>query len=281
MSFAWPNGARIAVAVSVMFEAWSDGKAPDYGGQTTQAKGGGVSLSAISWAEFGGKVGVWRILRTLERCRIPATFAVSARCAERYPEATRQIVRDGHEVAAHAYANDQQLVAMTPEEERTTIARCLNILEAATGERPVGWQTPAVAYTPQTTGFLADAGLLYQGDMNDASLPRREHVNGRSIVRMPTSDFPDNRVLRTNPRDYYDVYKNTFDYLYRDEPMALLPMTVHCHSGGRPFITAVLDEILRYYAQFPDVWFARFRDVAQYFADLDIDEVTYPERFFR
>jgi allantoinase len=280
MDFAWPDGARIAVTVSVMFEAWSEGKAPEYSAQTTQLKPGVVNRSAITWAEFGGKVGVWRVLRTLERCRVPATFAVSGRCAELYPDAVRQIVRSGHEVAAHAYANDQQLIAMDPDEERATIYRCLDILESATGERPVGWQTPAVAYTAHTTAFLAEAGLLYQGDMNDANLPRREHVGGSSIVRMPTSDFPDNRVLRTNPRDYYDVYKDTFDYLYRHEPMALLTMTVHCHSGGRPLITAMVDEVLRYYRQFPDVWFARFRDVAGYFADLGIDEVSYAERFF-
>ena len=279
MIASWPNGARVAIAVSVMFEAWSDGKAPQYSVQTTQLKPGQVNPSGITWAQYGGKDGVWRIIRTLDRCGVPATFAVSARCAELYPEATRQILRSGHEISAHAYTNDRLIADMTPEAERETIRHCLSVLEKA-GQRPVGWQTPAMAFTAHTTGFLADEGLLYQGDLNDASFPRRETVNGKRIVRMPSSDFADNRVLRASPRDYYDVYKDTFDYLYAHEPMALLPMTVHCHFGGRPLIAAMLDQLLRYYAQFPDVWFARFRDVAQFIADSGIDELTYAQRFF-
>jgi hypothetical protein len=35
------------------------------------------------------------------------------------------------------------------------------------------------------------------------------------------------RVLRGNPRDWYDVYKDTFDYLYQNEPTAFLNVTVH------------------------------------------------------
>ena len=44
-----------------------------------------------------------------------------------------------------------------------------------------------------------------------------------------------------SPQQYYDVYKDTFDYLHQHEPMSLLVMTVHCHFGGRPLMSAVLN----------------------------------------
>ena len=55
-------------------------------------------------------------------------------------------------------------------------------------------------------------------------------------MALPHSDFADHRVLRGNPRDWYDVYRDTFDYLYYNEPTSYLNITVHCHFGGRPLI---------------------------------------------
>src|SRR5438876_12175319 len=37
----------------------------------------------------------------------------------------------------------------------------------------------------------------------------------------------------------------TFDYLYQREPPALLVLSMHCHNGGRPLVTAVFDKIDR------------------------------------
>lgn len=35
---SWPKGARVAVLVSVLLEAWSDGKSPSYFPRTTPLK---------------------------------------------------------------------------------------------------------------------------------------------------------------------------------------------------------------------------------------------------
>ena len=102
----------------------------------------------------------------------------------------------------------------------------------------------------------------------------------RTLVHIPHSDYTDNRVVWLSPRQYYDVYKDTFDYLYANEPMALMVMTVHSHFGGRPLMAAVFDKLLTYFAQFPDVWFARHRELAQWALDSGSDEVTYAQRFF-
>ena len=85
--------------------------------------------------------------------------------------------------------------------------------------------------------------------------------------------------MTRGPRQHYDVYKDTFDYLYANEPMSLLVLTAHCHFGGRPLMSAVLNQLPRYFAQFPDVC-ARHGELAQWALDRDTDEVTYPQRFF-
>lgn len=95
MATAWPNGKRIAVTVAVMYEVWSEGKAPPYSVQTTSLRPDTVNLSGITWAGYGPKTGVYRIIRTLDRHGIKGTFAINVRAAELYPESvTRSCAPD-------------------------------------------------------------------------------------------------------------------------------------------------------------------------------------------
>jgi allantoinase len=277
---SWPNGKRIAVAVTSPFETWGEGTAPQYTVHATNLRPGQVDHAGRKWSEYGGNVGVWRILHMLDRARVPATFALNARCAELYPRAAAQILRSGHEIAAHGYTQDQLQVYMTPAEERAAIRRSLDVLETATGIRPRGWYSPVLSFTEHTHGILADEGLLYHGDASDFDLPVRREGNGTAIVAFPATDFSDNRVLRASPRVLLDVYKDTFDYLYKNESIALLGIAVHCHAGGRPLIVAMIEQILDYFRQFSDVWFARAVDIAQYVFDNGPDDMSAERRFY-
>lgn len=57
----WPNGARLAVLVTVMLESWSEGKSPPYSPMTSPLREGTMDRHGISWAEYGGKTGIWRM----------------------------------------------------------------------------------------------------------------------------------------------------------------------------------------------------------------------------
>lgn len=276
--FAWPNGKRIAVTVTVMLETWSEGKPPPYGVQATALKPGAVDHGGIAWGSYGGKVGVWRIIELLGRHRLRGTFCVNAKCAELYPEAVAQIVKSGHDVAGHGYVQDELLAYLAPEEESRTIRRCLDLLEGATGARPLGWLSPVLAYTEHTRNFLAAEKLLWHGDARDADLPHVAETDAGPIVHIPASDFTDNRVLRASPMVLWEVYKETFDYLYLREPPAFLALSMHCHNGGRPLVTAIFDKIFRYLAQFPDVWFASYGEIARWVLDAQRDADTHARR---
>ena len=45
-------------------------------------------------------------------------------------------------------------------------------------------------------------------------------------------------------------------------------------------MSAMFDKLLRYFAQFPGVWFARHRELARWALEGDADEVTNAQRFF-
>ena len=277
--FHWPNGKRIAVAVTVMLETWSEGKAPPYSVQASPLKAGVVDLAGIAWGSYGGKVGVYRLIKLLSQHGITGTFCVNGRCAEIFPDAVAQIVKSGHDVAGHAYLQDKTLAAMEPDEEKATIKQCLDLLEKVSGQRPAGWVSPSMAHTAHTRDFLAAEGLLWHGDARDSDLPRVVDTQHGPIVHIPGSDFTDNRVLRSSSMDLWDVHTQTFDYLYRNEPGSYLPLSMHCQFGGRPMITAIFHKLFTYLKQYPDVWFASYAEVAQWVKDNGL--VADPKRLLK
>lgn len=260
----WPDHKRIAILITVMFEVWSEGKAPPYSPMTTALKPGTADLLGISWSQYGGKTGIWRLMRILDEADVNATVCLNAKGAELYPEAVKELHRRGHEIAAHSYTQDLILPYLSPDQEKETIQKCARIIATVTGTRPVGWFSPVAASTSHTAQWLAGEGFLWHGDYNDTDLPYPFKTSAGTLFAIPHSDFTDNRLLRGNPRDFFDIYKNTFDYLYKHEAPSLINVTVHAHFGGRPLMSAMISELLHYMKGFPEAWFARHDEVARW-----------------
>ena len=263
-NFRWPNNERVAVLVTVMFEVWSEGKSPPYSPMTTSLRPGTPDLLGISWSQYGGKTGIWRFMRILDESKVKATICLNARGAELFPKAVEELQRRGHEIAGHSYTQDLILPYLAPEEEKEVIQRCARIIENTVGVRPVGWFSPVAAPTVHTAELLAAEGFIWHGDYNDTDLPYSFETSKGTLVAIPHSDFTDNRVLRGSPRDFYQVYKDTFDFLYKNERPSLINLTVHAHFGGRPLVSAMLSELLQYMKGFREVWFARHDDIARW-----------------
>lgn len=278
--FQWPGQARIAVAITCLLETWTDGKGPPFSVQTTPLKAGTPDRAAASWGTYGVRAGVWRLLKILDAHKALATFAANARALELNPAAARQIIRSGHEIAAHSYMQDAILAYMSPEEQRAIIRKSADIITSISGVAPTGWISPVLASTEHTEAIVAEEGFQWFGDYNNIDLPFCVSVGSRNIVALPHSDFADHRVLRANPRDWYDVYQDTFDYLYQNESPSFLNITVHSHFGGRPLISVQIDRLLKYIRGFPDVWIVRHDDLAKWVLDNDVREWTNGERFY-
>jgi hypothetical protein len=143
-----------------------------------------------------------------------------------------------------------------------------------------GWASPVVAFTPETAGFLAKAGLTWTTDVTYVDLPIKIRTPHGIIAGVPTTDFSDNRVLRANPRDFLDAHRGTVDYLLQNEPMGLHVLVLHCQFGGRPLMTAVIQELLESIKRSPDIWFATHAELARWALAAEVDEHSYRDRFF-
>ena len=92
---------------------------------------------------------------------IPATFAVNAALAERYPELMAAITESGrHEIAAHGLDMSQlHYGGLVKTDEKKLIAKSLKLLKKHAKVR--GWLSPARSQSENTLALLAEAGLDY------------------------------------------------------------------------------------------------------------------------
>lgn len=276
--FHWPHGKRLAVSILAMFEVWSEGNSPQYSVQTTGLRAGTTDHSNIRWSQYGGEVGVYRILKTLGDFGLRGTFCTSARCIELFPAAVSKIVHYGHEIGAHGYTQDGLLAYLTPQEQKKLIRDNVSAFETHTGRRPRGWISPVLAWTPETFDLVAAEGLEWYGDLNNFDLPRILKVPSGELVGIPVTEFSDLRVLRSSPRDFFDFYKDVFDYLYVNEPVSNITFVTHCHWGGRPALVSVLRQVLEYMSRFPDVWFTTHTEIAEWVRKLGHGGGPYLDR---
>src|SRR5438132_8194102 len=57
----------------------------------------------LAKGEFGGMVGIWRLIELFEAHGVKATIFTPGRICELYPQALRAVVESGHEIADHMW----------------------------------------------------------------------------------------------------------------------------------------------------------------------------------
>lgn len=78
----------------------------DYDAESCEARMFPNKPVKLSKGQFGPRVGLPRVLDLLDKYGIRSTFFVPGWTAEKYPESVKEIVRQGHEVAAHGYMHE-------------------------------------------------------------------------------------------------------------------------------------------------------------------------------
>ena len=106
----------------------------------------------LAKGEFGGRVGIWRLIELFDSHSIKATIFTPGRICELYPRALRAAARSGHEIADHMWEHH---VPKDPALERDHLLKTANALEAIAGRRPVG------SRSEHTLRLLKQEGFLY------------------------------------------------------------------------------------------------------------------------
>ena len=260
---SWPGGARCAVALSF-----------DSDHETNELRDGGTSIGRMSWGQYGNRVGVPRILATLSKADVRATFFVPAVAALLHPDEQRRVIAEGHEIGLHGWIHEVN--SNLPEaDERELHLRAADTIERITGVRAVGMRTPSWDFSPATLKIERELGLIYDSSLmaDDDPYELVEQGVPTGIVELPVEWIRDDAVyfnmvrfqaLRpyTPPPAVLDIFRREFDRAYEEGGLFLL--TMHPHVTGYRSRIFILEELIAHMQSRPGVWFGTHAEVARY-----------------
>ena len=267
----WPNGARLVISISMQFEAGgqplkdTDSPFPkvDFPAHIT------ADPAANTWFAYGYREGIPRMLNLWDRHGVKVTSHMIGEAVRRHPELAREIVRRGHEAAAHGPRWSSQY-AMDRQQERQFMLDAARMVQEVTGQRPVGYNANWLRRGPNTLALLQELGYTYHIDDLSRDEPFIEQVNGKDFVVVPYT-LRNNDILLIEGRNYsptqfLEQIKLDFDQLYEEgaSRRRMMSLSAHDRISGTPQMVRVWDEFLRYAKSHPGVAFMRKDAIALY-----------------
>jgi peptidoglycan/xylan/chitin deacetylase (PgdA/CDA1 family) len=265
----WPNGARLAVSLSLMFEG---------GGQPISGAGGVIpdaiedgvpDLPTNAFFAYGHYEGIPRVLDLMDKHGIKLSSFMIGRAVETSPDVAREIVRRGHEAAAHGrtWENSYQL---SREEEKKFIADSVETIYLVTGAQPIGWNAYWMRNSVHILETLQELGFLYHIDEPSRDEPFVIPLKGGDFVTVPYT-FHLNDIVSFpfegwNPLAYEQALKDEFDQLYEEgnSRRRMMVISLHDRISGHAGRVRALDRFLTYAKSKGDVWFARKDEIARW-----------------
>jgi len=268
----WPNGARLAVSFSLMFEG---------GGQPISGAGGVIpdpiakgvpDLPTNAFFAYGHYEGIPRLLDLMDKHGIKLSSFMIGKAVETSPDIAREIVRRGHEAAAHGRVWDNSY-QLPRDEEKRFIADSVETIQKITGETPIGWNAYWMRNSIHILETLQDLGFLYHIDEPSHDEPFIVPVRGRDFVTVPYT-FHMNDIVSFpfegwNAAAYEQALRDEFDQLYDEgtHRRRMMVISLHDRISGHAGRVRALDRFLTYATSRQDVWFARKDEIARYALD--------------
>ena len=201
----------------------------------------------------------------------------------------------------HGYSHENP-IAMTPEQEEAVLVKCIGLIEQVSGRRPTGYVAPWWEFSTVTNELLLKHGIKYDhslmhrdfhpyyvrvGDswtkIDYSKRPEewmKPLVRGEEtdLIEIPASwhldDLPPMMFIKgapnshgfVNPRHLEELWRDQFDYVYREEDYAVFAMTVHPDVAGRPQVLLMLERLIDHISQHEGVRWSTMDAIADDFA---------------
>jgi peptidoglycan/xylan/chitin deacetylase (PgdA/CDA1 family) len=211
------------------------------------------------------------------------------------------VVEAGHEIGIHGYTHENP-ISMTREQEEAVLDKCIDLVTKVSGKRPTGYVAPWWEFSTVTNELLLKRGIKYDhslmhkdfepyyvrvGDswtLIDYSKKPQEWmkplVRGveTDLIEIPGSwyldDLPPMMFIKkapnshgfVNPRHLEEIWRDQFDWVYREMDYAVFTLTIHPDVSGRPQVLLMLERLFNHIIRHPGVRFTTFDDIANDFA---------------
>ena len=262
---SWPNGARVAVALTF-----------DDDNESWLLAGGETSPTTLSAADFGAQEGLPRILALLNKYEIPSTIFIPAVSALLHPEMIPAIQKSGrHEIGVHGWIHEFPPATGSAAEEERLLDKAIDYLTKATGKRPVGYRAPSWAFSANTLGLVRKKNFLYDSSLQAMDEPYEIVSNGHptGLVELgidwtlTETPYLGRGGTMPSPEALFNLYRDEFDGAYAQGTTFIL--TLHPHVSGHRAPMKHLEELVKYMKSKPAVWFATLEQIARYVKEAD------------
>jgi allantoinase len=267
----WPGGARIALWVVPNIEHYEYLPRP---GQLRDPwpRMPHPDVLGYSRADYGNRIGFWRMLEVIDRHQIPCTASLNLAVYEYFPEIMQACEARSWEVLCHGLYNTDYLWGLSESEERDLIADCVARHRRLTGRELQGWFSPAGSWTINTPDLVAEAGIKYYCDWGHDDQPFPMRVKRGRLITLPYQfDVNDGINFRFNieAEEFAQATINMFDRLYEEGAdngrVACVPL--HPFILGQPHRVRHLDHMLRHFAERDGVWMATGSQIADWYIE--------------
>ncbi|ANN78066.1 polysaccharide deacetylase family protein [Bordetella flabilis] len=263
--------------------------------------GGEDSPLDISRGMFAGEVGVPRLLSLFRKLDMRTTWFVPGHSMETFPDQIRAVADGGHELGLHGYSHENP-IHMTRQQEQDVLDKTIDVMLKHTGQHPRGYVAPWWELSPNTAELLLSRNIKYDhsfmhhdflpyyvrtGDSwtkIDYSKPAAHWMkplqrgsNLTRLVEIPPSwyldDLPPMMFIKkspnshgfVNPRDLEEMWRDQFDWVYREMDYAVFTLTLHPDVSGRPQVLLMLERLISYISSHPGVRWLPFDEIADDF----------------
>jgi len=264
----WPNGARLAFYIGLNIEHFEVDKPAT---SITPVTAGLVPDPLnFGWRDYGVRVGIWRMIETMDRYKIPASVLLNADVCSRYPQIIEAGNARGWAWLAHGKNNSTFQTGMTPEVERAYLKDVVGTITRATGKPVKGWLGPALTETFETPKLLKELGLTYVLDWCADDQPFPLNVPGMMSVpySIELNDISLFVGKSMSGEAFTQMVIDQFDQLYKESAGSgrVLALCLHPFVIGQPFRTKYLERALDYITQHDDVWVTTSDAIAAHYA---------------
>lgn len=261
---AWPNGARVAIALTF-----------NVSNSANQLARGDTAVVAMTGGEFGAAQGLPRVLDLLDRHNVPATFFVAGVADLVDPHMVQEIAkRKQHEIGVLGWSDENVASLDNADEEMRLLTRAIERLAKSAGRRPASARGPSGTVSRHTMALLKKAGVLYDSSLQARDEPYEVLLEGQpsGIVELPNNVYRNDQRFLTSgrtgpgllpsPELIFETFRDDFDIAYREGTLFVL--TLHPHVVGMRSRIIYLEKLVEYMKGKPGVWFATGEQIARY-----------------
>ena len=222
----------------------------------------------FSWAEYGMRSGMPRLLDCFDRRGLPASVSLNAGVIDAYPSCAVAMRDAGLEFIGHGV---HQKSIQGENDESDVIALAMQMIEDFTGTRPAGWLGPGLKETFDTPDILKELGVEYVFDWVLDDLPSWMTTKHGPLLSIPytleLNDSPLYAGQNMSSSEIYDRLVNTLDVFERElrtQPR-VLTLALHPHLIGVPHRFAYLERMLDLLQGREDTVFVVGRQIADWY----------------